>query len=356
MHISYSRSVRMWLLTGVIMVFLQIVIGGITRLTESGLSITKWEVVKGTLPPLSEEAWNTAFELYKSTPQYREINEGMALSDFKFIYFWEYIHRFWARMMGFVFLLPFIYFLAKKKLDKPLLIKLGLVVLLAALAATFGWIMVASGLIDRPWVNAYKLSLHLMIALAVFSVLFYTYLSSLNWHGFRNKGGFPYRVMWTFAALLVIQIFLGGVMSGMKAAVVFPTWPDIRGEYLPAVLLDALQWNADNFNKYDSNIFMPSLIHFLHRTTGYIAFVLGMYFCLSLYKIIRSDSEAKIQLGLIYITFASLMLQVTLGIITVLTSGTGKVSVLWGVLHQAVAILLLATVVFSIFIHRIGYK
>jgi len=258
--------------------------------------------------------------------------------------------------MGFVFLLPFIYFLAKKKLDKPLLIKLGLVVLLAALAATFGWIMVASGLIDRPWVNAYKLSLHLMIALAVFSVLFYTYLSSLNWHGFRNKDGFPYRVMWTFAALLVIQIFLGGVMSGMKAAVVFPTWPDIRGEYLPAVLLDALQWNADNFNKYDSNIFMPSLIHFLHRTTGYIAFVLGMYFCLSLYKIIRSDSEAKIQLGLIYITFASLMLQVTLGIITVLTSGTGKVSVLWGVLHQGVAILLLATVVFSIFIHRIGYK
>ena len=116
-QVKYSKSVRIWLFVGLVMVFVQVIVRGITRLTESGLSITKWEVVSGTLPPMTDAAWDIEFELYKNTPQYREINEGMELVDFKFIYFWEYIHRFWARLMGFVFLFPFLWFLYKKKID-----------------------------------------------------------------------------------------------------------------------------------------------------------------------------------------------------------------------------------------------
>jgi len=350
----YSKSVQWWLFTGVLMVFFQIIIGGITRLTESGLSITKWEVVEGTLPPVSEAAWIEAFELYKKTPQYTEINEGMSMSDFKFIYFWEYIHRFWARLMGMVFLLPFLYFVYKKRMDGPLLKRLGVVIVLAGLAATFGWIMVASGLIDRPWVNAYKLSLHLMIALSVYVVLLDTglFAAAIKPLSFDAK---PLRQLFLgFAGLVVLQLFLGGVMSGMKAAVVFPTWPDIRGEYLPSILLDGSQWNTDNFNLYDQNLFMPALIHFLHRSTAYVLAGIGFVFCYRMYRL-GAANEDRIAVRLSVVTLIVLLLQVILGIITVLMS-VGKVPVLWGVLHQAVAIVLLSTLVYSFFTIRIGNK
>ena len=171
-----NNLVSLWLKAGLLLIFFQVVIGGITRLTESGLSITKWEVVSGTLPPLSDRDWEREYDLYRQTPQYQEINEGMSMADFKFIYFWEYIHRLWARLMGFAFIVPFLYFSIKKRLSSRLKKNLGIVVLLAALAATFGWIMVASGLIERPWVNAYKLSIHLLIAFSVFGYLWWTWL------------------------------------------------------------------------------------------------------------------------------------------------------------------------------------
>ena len=132
---KYSKIIKIWLFIGLVMVFIQVIVGGITRLTESGLSITKWEVVTGILPPISGDRWNDEFMKYKQTPQYREINEGMSLDDFKFIYFWEYIHRLWARMMGFVFLIPFIYFYSKGMLDKILIRHLAVVVFFAFLAA-----------------------------------------------------------------------------------------------------------------------------------------------------------------------------------------------------------------------------
>ena len=163
-RINYPAGLKIWLLTGVFMLFVQIIVGGITRLTGSGLSITKWEIITGTIPPLNAVQWDAAFDLYQATPQYQKINQGMSLAEFKFIYFWEYIHRLWARAMGFVFLIPFIYFAIKGWIDRKLMKNLGIVVLLAALAASFGWIMVNSGLKDRPWVNAYKLAVHLGIA------------------------------------------------------------------------------------------------------------------------------------------------------------------------------------------------
>ena len=157
------------------MVFIQIVVGGITRLTGSGLSITKWEIITGTLPPMNDAQWEEAFDLYKVTPQYEKINEGMSMKQFKFIYFWEYIHRLWGRFMGIVFIIPFLIFWRKGWIDKKLMSRLAWVIPMAALVASFGWIMVASGLNDRPWVNTYKLTLHLSLALILYAYLLWTY-------------------------------------------------------------------------------------------------------------------------------------------------------------------------------------
>ena len=170
----YNKYIKAWLIAGLVLLFFQIVIGGITRITGSGLSITKWEIVTGTLPPLNDSAWQQEFDLYKETPQYNMINQGMNLDKFKFIYFWEYFHRLWARIMGIIFIIPLIFFIFKKWIDKDLLRRMGYVFFSAMLAAIFGWIMVASGLVERPWVNAYKLSLHLGIALMTLGFLLWT--------------------------------------------------------------------------------------------------------------------------------------------------------------------------------------
>ena len=165
------RAVRIWILTGLVMVFFQIFIGGVTRLTGSGLSITRWEVVTGAIPPLSQADWEEAFNLYQQTPQYHKINKGMTLGEFKFIYFWEYFHRLWARLMFFVFVFPFAWFWWRGMLSPLLRRRLWVVVLLAGLEGFFGWIMVASGLTKRPWVNAYNLTLHLSMGIIIFGYL-----------------------------------------------------------------------------------------------------------------------------------------------------------------------------------------
>lgn len=327
-----------WLRVGIFMLFVQIIVGGITRLTESGLSITKWEIVSGTFPPINDESWQREFDLYKETPQYKEINEGMSLSDFKFIYFWEYIHRFWARWMGFVFIIPFFFFVYKGYIDSHLRKRLLMVVLLAALAASFGWIMVASGLIQRPWVNAYKLSLHLCIAFTVIASLYWTYLEYIN--GTR-KSLFSVSEKFSFILLAMtwIQLFLGGVMSGMKAGIYFPTWPDIGGEYIPDIIFKTSEWTYKNFNEYEQSLFLPSLIQFLHRSTAYLLVLILLYFLVKLWN----SYTYKVNK---YLTFVSVCIgiQVVLGIVTVLLC-KGEVPVWIGVLHQAGALMVLLSII-----------
>ena len=327
---KYSKAVKIWLWIGVFMVVIQLLIGAVTRLTEAGLSITKWDVVSGVVPPLSHEDWDNAFELYKETPQYKQINEGMSLTDFKFIFFWEYIHRLWARFMGFVFVIPFIYFLLKGQIDKRLLQKLGIVILFASLAAIFGWIMVASGLVDRPWVNAYKLSLHLILGFLVFAslikVVFYVYNRN-------RKEIFPALkpLLKVFIAVLIVQVFLGGMMSGMKAAVVYPTWPKMAGQWFPSILLDYSQWTWSNFVWYDKNTFMYALVQFSHRMSGYALLLIGLILG------VRWIKSGDFIAGLVII--ALLVLQVLFGIITLVNS-LGEVPVLLGSIHQFIAIMI----------------
>ncbi len=337
----YPTAVKVWLCIGLFMIFVQVVVGGITRLTGSGLSITQWEIVTGTLPPLHEAAWEAEFAEYRATPQYQKINEGMTLGEFKFIYFWEYIHRLWARLMGFVFIIPLGFFVAKGMVDRPLLKRLGVVFLLAALVASFGWIMVASGLIDRPWVNAYKLTMHLSLALILFSYLFWTTLKVMQprpqviHNKVLKKGAVALTV------LAAVQIVLGGIMSGMKAGLYFPTWPDMNGEAVPAVLLSASNWTVENFVHYDATLFMPAFVQILHRTTAYLLTALVLWFA---YRGLKASTSAHFRTGL-YLLVSMLIIQVALGILT-LVNCIGAVPVGLGVYHQAGALLFLSIVLF----------
>lgn len=311
------------------MIFVQIIVGGITRLTGSGLSITKWEVVSGTLPPMNAAAWEAEFDLYKDTPQYKKINEGMSMSEFKFIYFWEYIHRLWARTLGFVFLLPFLWFLYRKKLDAILIKRVLLAVLFGGIVGLFGWIMVASGLVDRPWVNAYKLMLHLGLAVLLMSYMIYV---TVAYAGRRGKTWWDTSIskgkLWQFTWLIFIQILLGALMSGMKAGLFFPTWPSMNGSYWPEVLRIAENWSMQSFINYDKNAFMPALVQIFHRSMAYILFV-----ALAITAYRRQDRSMRI-------LFAIICIQVILGIWTVLNC-VGQIPVGLGVMHQFVGVITL---------------
>ena len=342
---SHSNIVKYWLWLGVFMIAIQVMIGGITRLTGSGLSITKWEIAVGTFPPMGDVAWNEAFELYKETPQYHKINKGMSVSEFKFIYFWEYFHRLWARTLGFVFIIPFIWFLYRKMIKKKLLRDLIIIVILGGLVGVFGWIMVASGLINRPWVNAYKLTLHLNLAFIVYAYLFWTTI----------KVTFPDRkvvnvprekkyINW-IGGILIIQLILGGIMSGMKAGLWFPTWPMMNGVYIPGDLMDVNNWTMTNIKEYDAHLFAPALFQFLHRNVAYVLFILGV---LLFIKLRKRHVYWRLFNSTLNIFIFSLLLQVTLGILTVINC-KGSLPVDLGVMHQMGAICLISATLYLYF-------
>ena len=332
---------KTWLLIGVIMVFIQIILGGVTRLTGSGLSITKWDIATGTIPPMNAEEWLLEFELYKATPQYEKINEGMTVKEFKFIFFWEFIHRLWARTMGFVFLIPFMFFMYKKWIDRKLLRKLTVVVLLAMVVASFGWIMVASGLVDRPWVNAYKLTLHLNLGLLLYGVLVWTYMYALDPGRRTLKSNGLKSVLVAVFWVLALQLLLGGVMSGMKAGLYYPSWPDMNGEMVPGVLLDTANWNIKSFIEYDNYALAPALTQFLHRMMGYVLFAMIVLFGV---RILRMQTQLWYRRGSM-VLIAALCVQLVLGIYTVLNC-VGRIPLFFGVMHQAGAIFLLTSLLY----------
>lgn len=334
------RPVRIWLAIGVFMVFMQVIIGGITRLTGSGLSITEWEIVTGTLPPLNADAWSVEFEKYKATPQYEKINLGMTISEFKFIYFWEYFHRLWARTMGFVFAIPFFIFLRRGWIAKPLMRKLLVVVVMAAVVASFGWIMVASGLIERPWVNAYKLTLHLSLALVLFSYLLWiTFESFLPEKPLiQNKSLKQFAVIVTVT--ICIQIIFGGLMSGMRAGMTYPTWPDMNGSVIPDVVFHNEMWNVENFVNYDKSVYMPTLVQILHRSVAYILTGLILVFFWRAKDINLKPFKLTSRL-----LITMLVIQFLLGVFTIINC-KGTIPVGLGSLHQGGAIVLLSISLF----------
>lgn len=334
----YSKAVKVWLAIGLIMVAVQIFLGGVTRLTGSGLSITKWDIVTGTIPPLTQAEWEDAFDLYKQTPQYHKINSGMTLPDFKFIFFWEYTHRLWGRIMGFVFLIPFIVFWRRKEIDTPLMRRLVVVVLMAAVVASLGWIMVASGLINRPWVNAYKLAIHLSAALILFGYLLWTYYSVAIPNKRVIHNDVLKRWITIFMVIFFTQLFLGGMMSGMKAGIYFPTWPDMNGQFVPRVLLDSANWVSDNFVYYEQSPFMSGLVQFFHRLFAYLLIIIGLY----VFFKGRNIKGTRFFTASLYLFVGMVNVQVLLGILTVMNS-SGAIPLWLGVFHQLGAILLLTS-------------
>ena len=340
-NLEINRIVKIWLFVGLVMILFQVILGGITRLTGSGLSITKWEIAVGSVPPLNEAQWEDEFDLYKETPQYEKINKGMVLSEFKFIYFWEFTHRLWGRIMGFVFFFPFLFFWRKGKFSKSLFIDLIIVFILAAIVASFGWIMVASGLIDRPWVNAYKLTMHLSLAVLCFSYLLWTTLKVVQptkkvIHNLLLK-----RLGIIITTVISIQIMLGGIMAGIKAGPYYPTWPDMNGEFIPSVVFNKNLWLVENFVNYEQSSFLPALVQTLHRFTAYSLIIIVLCYFLYALKCNISDT---FRYGL-YLLVTMLAIQIILGIYTVINC-FGSAPLALGVLHQACAILLLSSMIF----------
>ena len=343
MQTKKHKIVYYWLLTGLVMVFFQIIIGGITRLTGSGLSITEWNVMMGTLPPLNDAHWQELFDKYKEFPQYKIMNSDMDLYGFKNIFWWEYIHRLWARLFAIVFIIPFIYFIYKKKIDQKLGSNLFMLFLFGALQGFVGWVMVASGLRDNPWVNPLNLSIHLLLALFLFSFLIRIIVGYKSEMDLENKLSESIEPQSTFELskllsalilLVFIQIYFGALMAGHKAALYYPTWPRIGSEWIPS-----------NMNTYEPawlNIFEnKAMIHFIHRNFAYLLTVIFIGF----WWISRNISSTKSFKQVLNFVPIIISTQVILGIITVINS-LGKIPVLWGVLHQAVAIFLLGSLLY----------
>jgi cytochrome c oxidase assembly protein subunit 15 len=276
-----NRQVAFWLLIGVGMTIIQIALGGITRLTGSGLSITQWEVITGTLPPLNEAAWLAEFAKYKQTPQFQLLNFEFQLDDFKFIFFWEWFHRLWARLIGLVFAFGFIWFIIKKSFKKDMIGSLLVLFFLGALQGLVGWIMVASGLTgDAVYVKPTRLALHFILALGLLS---YTYWFALKLlvpanQIVVNKAIRKQNLL--LIGLLILQLIYGALMAGHKAANVASTWPTINGAWLPDNLFSHQPFLL---NFIDNTI----LIHFIHRGLAYLILVLMILWSIKLIKVAK---------------------------------------------------------------------
>lgn len=342
-----SKLVARWLLLGVFMTVIQVALGGITRLTGSGLSITEWEVITGTLPPLNEQAWMIEFEKYRQTPQFQLLNFEFTLSDFKFIFFWEWFHRLWARLIGLVFAGGFVWFILRKHFKKEMIQPLVILFLLGALQGAIGWIMVASGLVgDAVYVKPTRLALHFIFALGL---LCYTFWFALKLIVPKQQIIFNAKLRKTnlwLIGVLIVQLLYGALMAGHKAANVAATWPTINGEWVPSSLFSHEPFLL---NFIDNKI----LVHFIHRGLAYLLLVWMILWTIQLWKTKGSVLFEKIKWLPLYLT----LLQVLLGIFSILSS-TGIVPGKWGTfewmaqLHQLTGMCLLLSLVATLFIMR----
>lgn len=342
-----SKPIAIWLLIGVGMIIVQILLGGITRLTGSGLSITEWNVVTGTFPPTNNQQWLLEFDKYKLTPQYNLLNFDFTLQDFKKIFFWEWFHRFWARLIGVVFAIPFIVFLIQKRFRPSMVKPMLILFLLGALQGVIGWIMVASGLEgDAIYVKPTKLALHFIFAMGLLCYTFWFALELLVPKEKITSNPRIRRLNIGILSVLVLQLVYGAFMAGHKAATAAPTWPDINGHLIPPGMM---RNNGGWLHLVDNKI----TIHFIHRGLAYLLLILIILLTIRLYKITSSSILKKTRWWPILLVSA----QVILGIAAVLMS-LKIVPNQWGPfewmaqLHQLVAMCLLLSLIWILYLVR----
>ncbi len=308
-HLSRAqRAVAIWIFIGIGMLQVQVILGGITRLTGSGLSITEWKVLEGAFPPLTTHQWQTAFEKYRQTPQYLLLNSDFTLSRYKFIYFWEWFHREWARLIGVVFIIGFIYLIIKRYLAASLIKPLLILFLLGALQGRIGWIMVKSGLTDDMiYVKPLKLALHFVFALGLVCYVWWVALQlSVPKHQLTPNTRLS-TLTWCIIILLFFQLGYGALMAGSRAAAAAPTWPGINGQWLPLHAFSSATNLLEN----------AVTIHFIHRNLAFALVVLVLAWTVLAIKT-QGASMAWKQTKWLPLLF--ILLQAALGILTVYSS------------------------------------
>ena len=308
--------------------FVILIIGGITRLTQSGLSIVDWRPLMGVIPPLSAADWQEAFDQYRQYPEYQQLRRGMTMSEFQFIFFWEYLHRMVARLIGLVFIIPFAVFAVRGYFNRPLLKRVLLLFGLGALQGFMGWFMVMSGLVDQPNVSHYRLAAHLSIAFLIFGLCLWVAADLRDRHRLRPPypaSIFVRRGLWAVGALLALQIVWGAFVAGMKAGLIYNTFPLMGSSWMPATVL--------SLSPVISNFFEnPIAVQWTHRVLGTVLSLAGIGLLVEMWR--RGAPKASLQWGSAFV--ALLLTQYLLGVFTLLYF----VPIALGVIHQATAMLL----------------
>ena len=324
-YISYWLAIMFWLVS------IMIIVGGLTRLTDSGLSITEWELFSGFLPPLNETQWNVYFNLYKEIPEYNLQNYLMTLDEFKVIFWWEFIHRFLGRLIGIFFILPLIYFSIKLGFNKTK--NLFIIFILICFQGFIGWYMVSSGLVDRVDVSHYRLSLHLVLAFIILSLIFWNYLKYKEISFSGKKINLNLTIL--FLLLIFLQISIGAFVSGLDAGKIYNSWPLMGSSYFPDDNSIADLLNLEAFSD-------PSLVQFIHRNLAYLIFFFYLLILFIIYKnnLLNLFKTVKI-IGLI------LIVQIVLGILTLLSGAQMIISSM----HQISSIFLVSSSIYFVYLN-----
>ncbi len=331
-----NKAIIYWLLTGCVLIFIMVVVGGITRLTHSGLSISNYKLISGTIPPMNDIEWNTAFDLYKQYPEYQKLNNNFSLEEFKDIYFWEWIHRVIGRFIGLVFFIPFLYFLIKKRLSKSTIKKAVILLILGGFQGFLGWYMVKSGLVDRPDVSHYRLAAHLTTAFITFAYTFWVALDLI----FPNKKEVDKKLrnfIRIGLVVLILQIIYGAFVAGLDAGWIHNHWPLMNeGKLIHETVY--IEQNPTYLNFIEGK----SGVQFVHRTLAYIVVI----FILSIWYRAKRMELTSFQTKGINSLLIMVGVQFLLGVLTLIFA----VPVWLGVLHQVGAFILLSAMIFTL--HR----
>ncbi len=333
MEFKQNNLFQAWLISTALFLLILITVGGLTRLTGSGLSITKWQVFSGIIPPLTEATWNKYFDLYKKIPEYKLENFHITLNEFKYIFWWEYIHRLLARIIVFLFAIPFFYFLFKNKILKQNKIYFFLILILFFFQGFIGWYMVKSGLTEKTDVSHFRLATHLMIAIFIYLMLFWALINShnQNFNFYISKKNILIVVL---ISLILLQMIWGAFTSGLKAGLLYQTWPLMNDHFIPSnfKITELLSYNI---------IAEPGYVQFIHRLLAYLIF---FYFIFLFFKLIKIPKYKNI----LYLISFFLFLQIILGILTLISG----LNIFLASMHQICSIILISNVFYLLYLSK----